>query len=155
MESQTHASKQAPREVQSWSVQGNLLPTLCQPFASPLPTLRQPSPTLRQPFLPTPLQAPLSWGRGTRLETRVNGFLESRKQESSSIMSKLQMGENARFKKRHGCVEMRTLKLPRGPQDRKPNLAHFLRATNRGVFFIEDCFFGNNSMCLMCTKENF
>ena len=52
-ESQTHSSKQAFRELQSWRVQGNPLPTLRQPFANP-------SPTLHQPFLPTPLQAPLS-----------------------------------------------------------------------------------------------
>ena len=44
MESQTQASKQAPRESQKWRVQGNL-PTLCQPFANL-------SPTLCQPFLP-------------------------------------------------------------------------------------------------------
>ena len=58
-----------------------------EPFANPLPTLRQPcAPTLRQPFAnlsPTlcrPFCQPLSdllfpWTPGTRLETRVNGFL--------------------------------------------------------------------------------
>ena len=53
MESQTRSSKRPPRELQSWRVQGNASPTLCQPFANL-------SPTLCQPFLPTPLQAILS-----------------------------------------------------------------------------------------------
>ena len=53
MESQTGSSKPAFRELQDWRVQGNPLPTLRQPFAN----LSQ---TLCQPFLPTPLQAPLS-----------------------------------------------------------------------------------------------
>ena len=51
-----------------------------QPFANPSQTLRRPfanlSPALCQPFLPTPLQPPLSVNPSTRLETRVNGFLE-------------------------------------------------------------------------------
>ena len=54
MESQTHVSKQAPRELRNWRVQGNP-PTLCQPFAKFQP-LANPLPTLRQPFanpLPT------------------------------------------------------------------------------------------------------
>ena len=41
MESQTQSSKRAPRELQNWRVQGNP-PTLHQPYANPLPTLRQP-----------------------------------------------------------------------------------------------------------------
>ena len=49
------------------------------PFAKPVPTLRQPfanlSPTLCQPFLPTPLQAPLSVQPRHAFRTRVNGFL--------------------------------------------------------------------------------
>ena len=40
MESQTSVSKQAPRELQNWRVQGNPL-TLRQPFANPVPTLCQ------------------------------------------------------------------------------------------------------------------
>ena len=49
----------------------------CLPFANPLLTLREPFlPTLYQPLLPTPLQAPLSVDPGTRLETRVSGFLD-------------------------------------------------------------------------------
>ena len=52
MESQTRVSKRAPQEFRNWRVQGNPL-TLRQPFANP-------SPTLCQPFLPTPLQPPLS-----------------------------------------------------------------------------------------------
>ena len=79
MESQTSVSKRAPREFRNWRMQGDPL-TLRQPFANPSPTLRQPfanlSPTLRQPFLPTPPQALFPWAPGTRLETRVNGFLE-------------------------------------------------------------------------------
>ena len=74
--------KRAPRELQNWRVQGNP-PTLCQPFANPSPTHRQPfanpSPTSRQPFASLfcqPLSNPLfPWTPGTRLETRVNGFL--------------------------------------------------------------------------------
>ena len=58
-----------------------------QPFANPSPTPRQPfanpSPTFRQPFANLfwqPLSNPLlPWTPGTRLETRVNGFLVSRK----------------------------------------------------------------------------
>ena len=54
-----------------------------QPFANPSPTPRQPlanpSPTFRQPFANLfcqPLSNPLfPWTPGTRLETRVNGFL--------------------------------------------------------------------------------
>ena len=61
-QTQTRVSKRAPREFRNWRVQGNPL-TLRQ---HPVPTLRQPfakhSPTLCQPFLPTPLQAPLSVG---------------------------------------------------------------------------------------------
>ena len=51
------------------TLQGNPL-TLCQPFANL-------SPTRRQPLLPTPLQPLFPKIPGTRLETRVNGFLDS------------------------------------------------------------------------------
>ena len=68
MESQTHVSKGAPQEFRNWRVKENP-PTLCQPFANP-------SPTLRQPFLPTFSANPLvPWTPGTCLETRVNVFL--------------------------------------------------------------------------------
>ena len=95
MESQTLVSKWAPREFQNWGVQGNPLtlcqpfanpvptlrqpcanpsPTLCQPFANPVPTLRHPSPTFANPFC-QPLSNPLfPWTPGTRLEARVDGF---------------------------------------------------------------------------------
>ena len=55
---QTRSSKRAPRELQNWRVQGNRQhcanpsPTLCQPFASPLPTFSanpSPSPSFRGP----------------------------------------------------------------------------------------------------------
>ena len=62
MESQTPVSKRAPREFQNWRVQGNPL-TLRQPFANPLPT-----------FSANPSPNP-SFRAGTRLETRVVGFL--------------------------------------------------------------------------------
>ena len=63
MESQTRSSKRALRKF-------NPLPTFRQPFANL-------SPTLCQPFLPTPLQPPLSVNpRHPFRDTRVNGFLE-------------------------------------------------------------------------------
>ena len=73
--------KRAPRQLQNGRVQGNP-PTPCQPFANPSPTFCQPFlPTLRQPFANLfcqPLSNPLfPWTPGTRLETRVNGFLGS------------------------------------------------------------------------------
>ena len=71
-ESQTRSSKQAPRELQNWRVQGNL-PTMCQPCVIPLPTFRQ----LFANLFCQPLSKPLfPWTPGAGLETRVNGFLD-------------------------------------------------------------------------------
>ena len=50
---ESRSSKRAFRELHCKV--GGCKETLCQPFANP-------SPTFRQPFLPTPLQAPLSMG---------------------------------------------------------------------------------------------
>ena len=50
----------------------NPLPTFRQPFANPLPTPRQPFANLFCQPLSNPL---FPWTPGTRLETRVNGFL--------------------------------------------------------------------------------
>ena len=65
---ETRVSKRAPRKFLNWRVQGN-------------PLTANPSPTFRQPFadlLCQPLSKPLfPWAPGTRLETRVNGFLEN------------------------------------------------------------------------------
>ena len=58
-----------------WGVQGNS-PTLCQPFANPSPTFCQPFANLFCQRLSNPL---FPWTPGTRLETRVNGFLGSEK----------------------------------------------------------------------------
>ena len=84
MESQTSVSKRVPREFRNWRVRGNPLPTLRQPFANPPPTLRQPFAHLFcQPLsnlFCQPLSNPLfPWTPGTRLETRVNGFLDADK----------------------------------------------------------------------------
>ena len=84
MESQTRSSKRAPRELQSWRVQGNpptlTRCTLCEPLASPVPTLRQPVANPLPTFSANPFCQPLSkllfpWAPITGLETRVNGFL--------------------------------------------------------------------------------
>ena len=50
----------------------NPSPTLCQPFANPLPTFCQPFANLFRQPLSNPL---VPWTPGSRLETRVNGFL--------------------------------------------------------------------------------
>ena len=63
MESQTRSSKWAFRELQSWRVQGDPLPTLRQPFAN-LEVFFQPLSTLL--FL---------WAGIIRLETRIHGLL--------------------------------------------------------------------------------
>ena len=79
MESQIHVSKRAPRKSEIGGCKeirqpfANPSPTPRQPFANPLPALRQ---TFANLFC-QPLSNPLFlWAPGTRLETRVNGFLE-------------------------------------------------------------------------------
>ena len=71
----TRVSKRAPREFRNWRVQGNPL-TLRQPFANLSPTFRQPFANPLPTFSAKPLSKPLfPYAPGTRLETRVNGFL--------------------------------------------------------------------------------
>ena len=71
MESQTRSSKRAFRELKM----GGCNETLCQPCANPSPTFRQPFANL---FCQPLSKLLFPWAPMTRLETRVNGFLEER-----------------------------------------------------------------------------
>ena len=83
MESQTQSSKRAPRELQSWRVQGNPR-SLCQPSANPPPTLRRPFADPLPTFSANLFSKPLfPW-----IETRVNGFLAVLIREIKSVNGK-------------------------------------------------------------------
>ena len=75
MESQTQSFKRGASRIAKLECArkaANPLPILRQPCANPLPTLRQPFANLFCQPLSNPL---FPWTPGTRLETRVDGFL--------------------------------------------------------------------------------